>query len=246
MKTADAVDLLTDDHLQVSALFKQYEKLAKKKAPADAAAHARRYDLRHAEDAHDDRGRDLLSGGAQGADRGRPARRGRHRACLGQGPDRADRVRQSRPTTTTTPRSRCSASTSPTTSSRSTPRCSRSAAARGMDLVALRARMASAQGRARLGRGGAGRRRRADADGRLGRVARHPFAHQRLAVLGEEPMKTEPLCRGVARALRPPRSASSTGRSARAKPRPSPRTSTTSSAPGRCSPRTRPTSSPSR
>jgi len=35
MKTADAVDLLTDDHLQVSALFKQYEKLAKKKASAD-------------------------------------------------------------------------------------------------------------------------------------------------------------------------------------------------------------------
>ncbi|MEO5882428.1 MAG: hemerythrin domain-containing protein [Caldimonas sp.] len=34
MKAADAVDLLTDDHLQVSALFKQYEKLAKKKAPA--------------------------------------------------------------------------------------------------------------------------------------------------------------------------------------------------------------------
>ena len=34
MKTSDAVDLLTDDHLQVSALFKQYEKLAKKKAPA--------------------------------------------------------------------------------------------------------------------------------------------------------------------------------------------------------------------
>jgi hemerythrin superfamily protein len=35
MKAADAVDLLTDDHLQVSALFKQYEKLAKRKAPAD-------------------------------------------------------------------------------------------------------------------------------------------------------------------------------------------------------------------
>ncbi len=35
MKAADAVDLLVDDHLQVSALFKQYEKLAKKKAPAD-------------------------------------------------------------------------------------------------------------------------------------------------------------------------------------------------------------------
>jgi len=35
MKAADAVDLLTDDHLQVSALFKQYEKLAKKKAPSD-------------------------------------------------------------------------------------------------------------------------------------------------------------------------------------------------------------------
>jgi hemerythrin superfamily protein len=35
MKTADAVDLLTDDHLQVSALFKQYEKLTKKKAPAE-------------------------------------------------------------------------------------------------------------------------------------------------------------------------------------------------------------------
>jgi len=35
MKVADAVDLLTDDHLQVSALFKQYEKLAKTKASAD-------------------------------------------------------------------------------------------------------------------------------------------------------------------------------------------------------------------
>ena len=35
MKTADAVDFLTDDHLQVSALFKQYERLAKKKASAD-------------------------------------------------------------------------------------------------------------------------------------------------------------------------------------------------------------------
>jgi hemerythrin superfamily protein len=35
MKEADAVDLLTDDHLRVSALFKQYEKLAKKEAPAD-------------------------------------------------------------------------------------------------------------------------------------------------------------------------------------------------------------------
>jgi hemerythrin superfamily protein len=35
MKTADAVDLLTDDHLAVSALFKKYEKLAKKQAPAD-------------------------------------------------------------------------------------------------------------------------------------------------------------------------------------------------------------------
>jgi hypothetical protein len=35
MKAADAVDLLTDDHLQLSALFKQYEKLARKKAPTD-------------------------------------------------------------------------------------------------------------------------------------------------------------------------------------------------------------------
>ena len=35
MKVADAVDLLTDDHLQVGALFKQYEKLADKEAPAD-------------------------------------------------------------------------------------------------------------------------------------------------------------------------------------------------------------------
>jgi hypothetical protein len=35
MKTADAVDLLTDDHLQVSALFKQYEKLATRKAPSE-------------------------------------------------------------------------------------------------------------------------------------------------------------------------------------------------------------------
>jgi hypothetical protein len=35
MKAADAVDLLTDDHLKVSALFKQYEKLAKKKASTD-------------------------------------------------------------------------------------------------------------------------------------------------------------------------------------------------------------------
>ena len=35
MREADAVDLLTDDHLEVDALFKQYEKLAKKEAPAD-------------------------------------------------------------------------------------------------------------------------------------------------------------------------------------------------------------------
>jgi len=35
MKEADAVDLLTDDHLEVGALFKQYDKLAKKEAPAD-------------------------------------------------------------------------------------------------------------------------------------------------------------------------------------------------------------------
>ena len=35
MKEADAVDLLTDDHLEVSALFKKYEKLASKEAPAE-------------------------------------------------------------------------------------------------------------------------------------------------------------------------------------------------------------------
>jgi len=35
MREADAVDLLTDDHLAVDALFKQYEKLAKKEAPAE-------------------------------------------------------------------------------------------------------------------------------------------------------------------------------------------------------------------
>ena len=35
MREADAVDLLTDDHLEVGALFKQYEKLAKKEAPAN-------------------------------------------------------------------------------------------------------------------------------------------------------------------------------------------------------------------
>ncbi len=35
MKEADAVDLLTDDHLRVSALFKQYEKAAKKEAPGE-------------------------------------------------------------------------------------------------------------------------------------------------------------------------------------------------------------------
>jgi hypothetical protein len=35
MREADAVDLLTDDHLEVGALFKQYEKLAKKEASAD-------------------------------------------------------------------------------------------------------------------------------------------------------------------------------------------------------------------
>jgi len=35
MREADAVDLLTDDHLAVDALFKQYDKLAKKEAPAD-------------------------------------------------------------------------------------------------------------------------------------------------------------------------------------------------------------------
>ena len=34
MKAGDAVDLLVDDHLKVSALFKQYETLMKKKAPA--------------------------------------------------------------------------------------------------------------------------------------------------------------------------------------------------------------------
>ena len=34
MREADAVDLLTDDHLEVSGLFKRYEKLAKKEAPA--------------------------------------------------------------------------------------------------------------------------------------------------------------------------------------------------------------------
>lgn len=34
MKQADAVDLLTDDHFNVATLFKQYEKLAKKSAPA--------------------------------------------------------------------------------------------------------------------------------------------------------------------------------------------------------------------
>jgi hypothetical protein len=34
MKEPDAVDLLTNDHLEVSKLFKQYEKLAKKEAPA--------------------------------------------------------------------------------------------------------------------------------------------------------------------------------------------------------------------
>jgi hypothetical protein len=35
MREADAVDLLTDDHLRVSALFKQFDKLAKKEAPAE-------------------------------------------------------------------------------------------------------------------------------------------------------------------------------------------------------------------
>ena len=35
MREADAVDLLTDDHLEVSALFKRYEKLADKEAGAD-------------------------------------------------------------------------------------------------------------------------------------------------------------------------------------------------------------------
>jgi hypothetical protein len=35
MREPDAVDLLTDDHLEVSALFKRYEKLAKQEAAAD-------------------------------------------------------------------------------------------------------------------------------------------------------------------------------------------------------------------
>ena len=35
MREADAIDLLTDDHLEVSALFKRYEKLADKDAAAD-------------------------------------------------------------------------------------------------------------------------------------------------------------------------------------------------------------------
>jgi hypothetical protein len=34
MKLGDAIDLLTDDHLAVDALFKRYDKLAKKEAPA--------------------------------------------------------------------------------------------------------------------------------------------------------------------------------------------------------------------
>nr|WP_329723274.1 hemerythrin domain-containing protein [Caldimonas sp.] len=34
MREADAVDLLTDDHLEVGALFKKYDKLARKDAPA--------------------------------------------------------------------------------------------------------------------------------------------------------------------------------------------------------------------
>jgi hemerythrin-like domain-containing protein len=34
MRDADAVDLLTDDHLEVSAQFKKYDKLAKNDAPA--------------------------------------------------------------------------------------------------------------------------------------------------------------------------------------------------------------------
>jgi hemerythrin-like domain-containing protein len=34
MKEANAIDLLTDDHLEVSVLFKKYEKLAGKEAPA--------------------------------------------------------------------------------------------------------------------------------------------------------------------------------------------------------------------
>jgi Hemerythrin HHE cation binding domain len=35
MREADAIDLLTDEHLEVSALFKRYGKLAQKEAPAD-------------------------------------------------------------------------------------------------------------------------------------------------------------------------------------------------------------------
>jgi len=35
MREPDAVDLLTDDHLEVSALFKRYEKLSKREAPAE-------------------------------------------------------------------------------------------------------------------------------------------------------------------------------------------------------------------
>jgi hypothetical protein len=79
MKAADAVDLLTDDHLQLSALFKQYEKLARKKAPTDQrrALAARICDMLKAHTRIEEE--ILYPGGAQGTDRRLPARRGRHR-----------------------------------------------------------------------------------------------------------------------------------------------------------------------
>ena len=90
MREADAVDLLTDDHLRVSALFKQFEKLAKKEAPA-----AERQSLAQAICAmlkvHTTIEEEIFYPAVRGAERRRGhGRRGDRRARLGQGPDRPD------------------------------------------------------------------------------------------------------------------------------------------------------------
>ena len=128
MREADAVDLLTDDHLEVHALFKQYEKLAKKEAPADQRQ-ALAQTICDMLKAHTTIEEEIFYPAAR--------RAGIEADLLDEADiehasakDLIAQIEAATPTTTTTtPRSRCSANTSPTTSSRSTPRCSRSAGA---------------------------------------------------------------------------------------------------------------------
>ncbi len=69
--------------LRVSALFKQYEKAAKKEAPGEQRQSLAQAERRDAEGAHDDRGGEFFHPAANRRRRGTPTGRGRYRACLG-------------------------------------------------------------------------------------------------------------------------------------------------------------------